>query len=202
MNDANTALLERDAEHLIHPLQQPLHAASAGGKVWVRGEGAVLIDANGDRYLDGFGWLVEQHCRQRLSELRRRSAKQMLELGLFMPQAIPAVPTCRRARGRTPGKNHLPEYNVFSPLAAASPPTAISKWRGITGSCRANRTKPGDFRQWGYTGSLWLPCSATGINSYWPMRSEPRVPGFVHIPSPYPYRYQAPEGWRRGSSRA
>jgi adenosylmethionine-8-amino-7-oxononanoate aminotransferase len=33
--------------------------------------------------------------------------------------------------------------------------------------------------------------SATGISSYWPM-FEPRVPGFVHIPSPYPYRYQAP----------
>jgi adenosylmethionine-8-amino-7-oxononanoate aminotransferase len=35
--------------------------------------------------------------------------------------------------------------------------------------------------------------SATGINAYWPM-FEPRVPGFIHIPSPYPYFYKAPEG--------
>ncbi len=33
--------------------------------------------------------------------------------------------------------------------------------------------------------------SATGISSYWP-EFEPRVPGFLHIPSPYPYRYEGP----------
>jgi adenosylmethionine-8-amino-7-oxononanoate aminotransferase len=30
--------------------------------------------------------------------------------------------------------------------------------------------------------------SATGLPAYWPM-FEPRVPGFVHIESPYPYRF-------------
>jgi adenosylmethionine-8-amino-7-oxononanoate aminotransferase len=34
---------------------------------------------------------------------------------------------------------------------------------------------------------------ATGISAYWPM-FEPRIPGFSHIPSPYPYFYEAPEG--------
>jgi len=34
---------------------------------------------------------------------------------------------------------------------------------------------------------------ATGIPAYWPM-FEPRIPGFSHIPSPYPYLYEAPEG--------
>jgi adenosylmethionine-8-amino-7-oxononanoate aminotransferase len=34
---------------------------------------------------------------------------------------------------------------------------------------------------------------ATGIAAYWPM-FEPRIPGFSHIPSPYPYLYEAPEG--------
>ena len=42
---------------------------------------------------------------------------------------------------------------------------------------------------------------ATGISSYWPM-FEPRIPGFVHIPSPYPYRYQAPEGVSQGIAAA
>src|SRR3970040_2020036 len=31
--------------------------------------------------------------------------------------------------------------------------------------------------------------SATGIPQYWKM-FEPRVPGFLHIPSPYPYRFE------------
>ncbi|NIO08942.1 MAG: aminotransferase class III-fold pyridoxal phosphate-dependent enzyme, partial [Deltaproteobacteria bacterium] len=46
-------------------------------------------------------------------------------------------------------------------------------------------------RQWGYHGVTLAAMSATGISTYWPM-FEPRVPGFIHIPSPYPYRYQAP----------
>jgi len=43
--------------------------------------------------------------------------------------------------------------------------------------------------------------SATGISTYWPM-FEPRVPGFVHIPSPYPYRYVAPPGVSPGIAAA
>ena len=44
--------------------------------------------------------------------------------------------------------------------------------------------------------------SATGIStSYWPL-FEPRVPGFAHIPSPYPYRYEAPAGVSQGVAAA
>ena len=46
-------------------------------------------------------------------------------------------------------------------------------------------------RQWGYHGTTLAAMSATGMSNYWPM-FEPRVPGFVHIPSPCPYRYEAP----------
>ncbi|HCP33508.1 MAG TPA: aspartate aminotransferase family protein, partial [Deltaproteobacteria bacterium] len=56
-------------------------------------------------------------------------------------------------------------------------------------------------RQWGYHGVTLAAMSATGISSYWPM-FEPRMPGFVHIPSPYPYRYQAPSGESQGIAAA
>ncbi|MGH9337892.1 MAG: aspartate aminotransferase family protein, partial [Vicinamibacteria bacterium] len=56
-------------------------------------------------------------------------------------------------------------------------------------------------RQWGYHGVTLAAMSATGIASYWPM-FEPRVPGFVHIPSPYPYRYEAPAGTSQGVAAA
>ena len=48
-------------------------------------------------------------------------------------------------------------------------------------------------RTWGYHGTTLAAMSATGISSYWPM-FEPRVPGFVHIDSPYPYRFRPPAG--------
>ena len=43
--------------------------------------------------------------------------------------------------------------------------------------------------------------SATGISGYWP-QFEPRVPGFFQIPSPYPYRYEAPPGTSPGVAAA
>ncbi|MDZ7809566.1 MAG: aspartate aminotransferase family protein [Arhodomonas sp.] len=56
-------------------------------------------------------------------------------------------------------------------------------------------------RQWGYHGVTLAAMSATGIAPYWPL-FEPRVPGFVHIPSPYPYRYEAPAGVSPGIAAA
>jgi adenosylmethionine-8-amino-7-oxononanoate aminotransferase len=48
-------------------------------------------------------------------------------------------------------------------------------------------------RTWGYHGTTLAAMSATGIATYWPM-FEPRVPGFVQIDSPYPYRFRPPAG--------
>ena len=56
-------------------------------------------------------------------------------------------------------------------------------------------------RQWGYHGVTLAAMSATGITNYWPL-FEPRVPGFLHIPSPYPYRYKAPPGTSPGIAAA
>ena len=74
-NDANNALLERDAEHLIHPLHS--RAGHHDGKVWVRGEGAVLIDANGDHYLDGLAGLWNNTAGNGRQELADAAAKQI-----------------------------------------------------------------------------------------------------------------------------
>jgi len=56
-------------------------------------------------------------------------------------------------------------------------------------------------RELGYHGVTLAAMSATGISAFWP-RFEPRVPGFVHVPSPYPYRYQAPNGISQGVAAA
>jgi len=48
-------MIERDRSHLIHPLHNSLQ--QAGSHVWVKGEGAVLTDADGKEYLDGLSGL-------------------------------------------------------------------------------------------------------------------------------------------------
>src|SRR5262249_56894699 len=44
-------------------------------------------------------------------------------------------------------------------------------------------------RQNAYHGVTLQAMSATGMAPYWKM-FEPRVPGFLHIQAPYPYRFQ------------
>ena len=66
-NDAEAALLDRDAQHLIHPLHSK--AVHATGKVWVGGEGAYLTDANGDRFIDGLSGLWNNTASNGRSEL-------------------------------------------------------------------------------------------------------------------------------------
>src|SRR5262249_19570630 len=45
-------------------------------------------------------------------------------------------------------------------------------------------------RMKGYHGVTLAAMSATGLPAYWPM-FEPRVPNFLQIESPYPYRFQS-----------
>ena len=44
-------------------------------------------------------------------------------------------------------------------------------------------------RQHGYHGVTLAAMSATGMAPYWKM-FEPRVPNFVHVQAPYPYRFE------------
>ena len=48
-------------------------------------------------------------------------------------------------------------------------------------------------RIWGYHGVTVAAVCATGFTPYHTM-FEPLMPGFIQIPGPYPYRYEAPEG--------
>jgi adenosylmethionine-8-amino-7-oxononanoate aminotransferase len=65
-------LLKRDLASLIHPLHDP--KAHRAGHVWVRGEGALLFDADGHEYIDGLAglWNVALgHGRKDLAEAAR-----------------------------------------------------------------------------------------------------------------------------------
>ena len=74
----NAALLEKDHEHMIHPLHHtPGHS---NGRVWVKGEGSFLYDADGNRFIDGLSCLWNVSAGHGRMELADAAHKQMSEL--------------------------------------------------------------------------------------------------------------------------
>lgn len=197
---SKSELLARDLAHLIHPLHSPALQQSA--HVWVRGEGARIWDADGKEYLDGLSGLWNVNVGHGRKELAQAAYDQMATLGYCSGYTGSSNPAAIELAERLSTWTY-PTINKFfftsggGESSDSSFKTARYYWR-LKG--KPQKTKV-ISRQWGYHGVTLAAMSATGIASYWPM-FEPRVPGFVHIPSPYPYRYQAPEGVSQGIAAA
>ncbi len=201
MPDLKQELISRDLTHMIHSLHnRRLHEGQ--GHVWVKGEGAVLTDADGRKYIDALSGLwnvVAGHGRTELAEV---AARQMETLAYCSGYA---------------GSSNMQSICLAEKLAQIIYPS-ITRFFFTSGGGEATdatiktaryywkaRGAPGKTktisRLWGYHGTTLAAMSATGISSYLPM-FEPRPPGFVHIPSPYPYRYTPPPGVSPGIAAA
>jgi adenosylmethionine-8-amino-7-oxononanoate aminotransferase len=197
---SKSELVARDLAHLIHPLHTP--ALHKNAHVWVRGEGAYLVDADGKQYIDGLSGLWNVNVGHGRKELAQAAYDQMAALGYCSGYTGSSNPAAIELAERLSAWTY-PSINKFfftsggGESSDSSFKTARYYWRlkGKTGKTKVIA------RQWGYHGVTLAAMSATGIASYWPM-FEPRVPGFVHIPSPYPYRYQAPSGISQGVAAA
>lgn len=198
--ETKSELLARDKAHLIHPLHSPsLHQK---GHVWVRGEGARLYDIDGKEYIDGLSGLWNVSAGHGRKEMAEAAFDQMSTLaycsGYTGSTNQPAIELAERlSQWAYPAINRFFFTSGGGESSDSSFKTARYYWR--------LKGKPGKTkvisRQWGYHGVTLAAMSATGMSSYWPM-FEPRVPGFIHIPSPYPYRYQAPQGVSQGVAAA
>ncbi len=184
MND----LLARDRAHLIHP--QHDRAACDTAHVWVKGEGALLTDASGAQYLDGLAGLWNVIAGHGRTELADAARDQMVALAFASGYAGSSNPRAIELAERLAAVTY-PSINrfFFTSGGAEANETAIK----IARSFWKQRGKPDKTkvisRELGYHGVTLAAMSATGISAFWP-RFEPRVPGFLHIPSPYPYRYR------------
>ena len=196
----NAELIARDTAHLIHPLHST--SAQRSARVWVKGEGAMLTDADGNQFIDGLAGLwnvLAGHGRRELAEAARAQCA-----------------TLAYASGYT-GSSNEPAIELAEHLAALTYPS-INRFFFTCGGGEATdssvkmsraywklRGKPDKTkvisRIEGYHGVTLAAMSATGMSAYWPL-FEPRVPGFLHIPSPYPYRYDAPPGVSQGVAAA
>ena len=200
MQASKPTLLTRDSDHLIHPLHSP--KAHKQGHVWIGGTGSVLVDADGREYIDGLSGLWNVAIGHGREELGLAAQGQMQQLaycsgyaGSSNPRAIELAE--KLASLAYPSITRFFFTSGGGESSETSFKLARSYWkiRGHPGKTKVIS------RQWGYHGVTLAAMSATGIASYWPM-FEPRVPGFVQIPSPYPYRYTAPEGQSAGIAAA
>ena len=196
----NAELLVRDHAHLIHPLHNP--KAHKAGHVWVKGEGAILTDADGKKYLDGLSGLWNVVAGHGRAELAEAAKVQMETLGYCSGYSGSSNPQAIELAEQLADLTY-PSINRFfftcggGEASESSFKMARSYWK-LRG--KPDKTKV-ISRQWGYHGVTLAAMSATGISSYWSL-FEPRVPGFIHIPSPYPYRYKAPAGISQGVAAA
>jgi adenosylmethionine-8-amino-7-oxononanoate aminotransferase len=195
-----SVLLARDLAHLIHPLHN--RAQQTGGHVWVKGVGAVLTDADGKEYIDALAGLWNVAAGHGRKELAAAAAGQMERLAFCTGYAGNSNPNAielaeRIAQLTYPSINRFFFTSGGGESSDSAFKTARYYWK-LKG--KPDKTKV-ISRQWGYHGVTLAAMSATGIASYWPM-FEPRVPGFLHIPSPYPYRYQSPPGVTQGVAAA
>ena len=199
-NRTNAELIARDQAHLVHPLHEPgLHE---GGRVWVKGDGAVLTDADGRECIDGLAglWNVTAgHGRRELAEAMREQAATLPYCSGYSGNSNPrAIELAERLAALCyPSINHFFFTSGGGEATESSIKLSRAYWK-MHG--RPGKTKV-ISRVDGYHGVTLAAMSATGIAPYWPL-FEPRVPGFAHIPSPYPYRYEAPPGVSQGVAAA
>ena len=200
MTTTKEGLLSRDQAHLIHPLHNPgLHQQA---HIWVSGEGAVLTDSEGNQYIDGLSGLwnvVSGHGRRELAEA---ASRQMETLGYCSGYTGSSNPAAIELADRLNGLTYPSITRFFftsggGESTESNIKTARYYWK-LKG--KPDKTKVISL-QWGYHGVTLAAMSATGITAYWPM-FEPRVPGFVHIPSPYPYRYESTGSQTQGVAAA
>jgi putrescine aminotransferase len=182
-------LVRSDRDHMIHPLHHPVdHVQPA---IYVRGRGAIVEDVNGNQYIDGLSGLWNVNVGHGRAELAEAAAAQMKELAYYSSYVgssnIPAITLANRLIELAYDNLQAVFFTCGGAEANESAlKTARFYWKA--------RGKPGKVkvvaRHQGYHGVTLQAMSATSMGNYWKM-FEPRVPGFVHIQTCYPYRFEA-----------
>jgi adenosylmethionine-8-amino-7-oxononanoate aminotransferase len=181
-------LVSVDQEHLIHPLHHPSDHTEP--IIYVRGCGATVEDVNGHRYTDGLSGLWNVNVGHGRAELAEAAAAQMKELAFFSAYVgssnIPAIQLAERLIDLT---NDEMQAVFFAPSGAEANEAAFKTARFYWKAAGKPEKVKVVARQEAYHGVTLQSMSATKMGAYWKM-FEPRVPGFVHTQTCYPYRFQ------------
>jgi adenosylmethionine-8-amino-7-oxononanoate aminotransferase len=189
MSPTVAELVWADQEHLIHPLHHPVDVAHT--RIYVRGRGITIEDIDGNEYIDGLSGLWNVNAGHGRAELAETAAAQMKELaycsGFVGSSNIQSITLAERLLELT---DHTMRAVFFTSGGAEANESAFKTarfyWRARGKTDKVKIIA----RDQAYHGLTLQTMSATAMGpGYWKM-FEPRVPGFVHIPTCYPYRYQ------------
>ncbi len=183
-------LYELDRTHWLHPqgdLDAP--AGTIPQLMFASGRGATLTDVEGREYIDGMASLWNVNVGYGRAELAEAAATQMKSLAFSSAyggfSTRPAIELAAKLAELAPGDL---EVTYFASGGAEANDTAYKvarlywKLRGEPG--RVNIVS----RIRDYHGLTYGATSATGLANFW-KGFEPLAPGFLHAPSPDPYRY-------------
>lgn len=184
----DNALLQEQDKRQLHPLQHPKTHTSP--LVIERGEGVYLYTADGQRILDGMAGLWNVNAGYGREELAQAAYDQMKRLAFtsnFTGMTnIPATQLAHKLSGYA-YTNLKTTFFTSGGSEANDSAFKIARyyWKRVG--------KPDKFkiiaRTFAYHGITLATTFATGIDRYHKMFGPP-VPGFVHVPAPYPYRFQ------------
>ena len=183
-------LYELDRTHWLHPqgdLDAPV--GTIPQLMFASGSGAILTDVEGREYVDGMASLWNVNVGYGRAELAETAAAQMKSLAFSSAyggfSTRPAIELAAKLAELAPGDL---EVTYFASGGAEANDTAYKvarlywKLRGEPG--RVNIVS----RIRDYHGLTYGATSATGLANFW-KGFEPLAPGFLHAPSPDPYRY-------------
>ena len=181
-------LVKADQDHLIHPLHHPVDNMEP--MIYVRGRGAMIQDIGGHEYIDGLAGLWNVNVGHGRAELGDAAAAQMKELAYFSAYVgssnIPAITLANKLMELAYDNMQA----VFFTSGGAESNESAFKTARFYWKAKGQPTKVKVIaRQQAYHGVTQQAMSATGMAAYWKM-FEPRMPGFVHIQTCYPYRFQ------------
>ena len=176
----------------------------------ISGDGAVLTDADGREYIDGLAGLMERGRGSRAAGAGPGASGADGATGLLLrlrrKLQPPGHPVGQRISDLTyPSISRFFFTSGGGESTESCVKTSRYYWKLLG---YPNKTKV-ISRQWGYHGVTLAAMSATGSPPTGPC-SSPRVPGFIHIPSPYPTAmrprpaptrpWPRPMNWSRPSS--
>jgi len=157
----------------------------------VRGRGATVQAIDGREYLDGLSGLWNVNVGHGRPELAEAAAAQMQQLAFFSgfvgASNVPAITLAERLLDLTGGSMDA----VFLTSGGAEANESAFKTARFYWKAKGKPDKVKIIaRDQSYHGLTLQTMSATGMGrGYWKM-FEPRVPGFVHVNTCYPYRCQ------------
>jgi len=194
-------LVQADLAHLIHPQHHPVEHQAP--HLWASGEGAYLVNLEGQTYFDGLSGMWNVAVGHGRTELIEAAATQMKTLPFATAYAgsttVPAIRLAEKLSERV-----YPNIKAFyftlggSDATDTSIRTARFFWQA---QGHASKRKI-IARNLSYHGSTIGAASATGVEEF-SKGFGPRLPEYVHIEPPYPYRQSdAPHGKTPGITAA